>query len=93
MVRRSSSINRSGSWHEQAREVRAHHPATTQFTRRPVEIALAKCKAGENFLRLRLDLPAAQLIVTRVEIVVRIDVIRMRSVPCLILRRSSMKSV
>ena len=48
--------------HEQPREMRAHDPAAAHRARRPVEIALAKGEAGEDALRLRLELPAAVLV-------------------------------
>ena len=56
--------------HEQPRQVRAHHPAAAHFARRAVKILFAKAEAGQNLLRLRFQLIAAQFMKAVVRVVV-----------------------
>ena len=56
---------------EQAREVRAHHPAAGKLARQFREIRLAKAQPGQHLLRLRLDLRVAQRLVLGVGLEIR----------------------
>ena len=47
-----------GFLHEQSGQVRAHHPAAAQGTRRPLEIGFAKGESLEDLFGARLELPA-----------------------------------
>ena len=59
MVRRFVEQEKIGLHHQKPRQMRAHDPAAAHGARRAIEIALAKCEAGQNALCLRLELPAA----------------------------------
>ncbi len=48
--------------HQQARQVRAHHPAAAQRARAAVEVALAEGQPAQDALRQRLRLPAVVLV-------------------------------
>ena len=48
MVRRLVEHQQIRLLHEQAREMRAHHPAAGHFPSGPIEIGFAKAEAGEN---------------------------------------------
>ena len=56
--------------HQQAGQVRAHHPAAAHLAQGPMEILFAETQAGENLFGLRLQLVAAQLVVAGVDVIV-----------------------
>ena len=60
--------------HEQPREMRAHDPAAAQGAGRPREIAFAKSQAGQDPLRLRLELPPAVLVENMQRVVISLVV-------------------
>ena len=81
MVRRLVEHQQVGLLHEQARQMRAHHPAAAHLAGRTVEIGLAKTQAGEDFLRPGVELITAEFVEAVVGVVVEIGFTRMPRVP------------
>ena len=66
---------------EQSRQVRAHDPAAGHLARGPVEVRVAEAQALENLLRAGLDLIAIQLVEAVVNVVMRVNVVRVGRLP------------
>src|SRR5207237_2517142 len=62
MIRRFVEQKEVGFHHEQAREMRAHDPATAQGARRAIEISFAKSESGEDPFCFWFELPPAVLV-------------------------------
>ena len=65
VVRRLVEHQQVGLLDEQAREVRAHHPAAAHLAQPPVEVAFAERQSLENGFRARLEGVAAERLVAR----------------------------